>query len=113
MRGSTPGRRAVLGLAATGLAAPRIAGAQDAWPSRPVRYICPYAAGGPTDTLSRQFCQKMSEVTGGLPGSTPETLEGAAEFDADLEDLVRLVENSAAPTSRSTAQESAITRGGE
>ncbi|NMJ40952.1 tripartite tricarboxylate transporter substrate binding protein [Roseomonas sp. JC162] len=64
MRGFTPGRRAMLGLAATGLAAPRLAGAQDAWPSRPVRYICPYAAGGPTDTLSRQFCQKMSEITG-------------------------------------------------
>jgi hypothetical protein len=36
-------------------------------------------------------------VTGGLPGAATETLEGAAEFDADLEDLVRLIENSATP----------------
>ena len=58
-----PGRRALLAGAAT-LAAPHFAAAQDVWPARPVRYICPYAAGGPTDTLSRQFCQKMSDLTG-------------------------------------------------
>ncbi len=34
------------------------------WPNRPVRYINPYPAGGPTDTLSRIYCQKMSELTG-------------------------------------------------
>ncbi|GGN29166.1 AcrR family transcriptional regulator [Actinoplanes campanulatus] len=66
---------------------------------RIARMICAFLLGYTT-----------GEVTGGLPGSTPEMLEGAAEFDADLEDLVRLVENSAAPA---TAQESAITRGGE
>ncbi|MEV0899276.1 TetR/AcrR family transcriptional regulator [Actinoplanes sp. NPDC049802] len=68
---------------------------------RIARMICAFLLGYTT-----------GEVTGGLPGSTPETLEGAAEFDADLEDLVRLVENSAAP-SRSAAPESAIRRGGE
>ena len=57
-------RRALLGTAASLLAAPRLAAAQDAWPSRPVRYINPYAAGGPTDTLSLQLCQKMSEISG-------------------------------------------------
>lgn len=57
-------RRALLGTAATLLATPRLAAAQDAWPNRPVRYINPYAAGGPTDTLSRQLCQKMSEISG-------------------------------------------------
>jgi tripartite-type tricarboxylate transporter receptor subunit TctC len=56
------GRRAMLAAAALGV--PRIAMAQDAWPSRPVRYINPYAAGGPTDTLSRQVCQKMSDLSG-------------------------------------------------
>lgn len=60
----TPGRRALFGTAAAVLAMPRLAAAQDAWPSRPVRYINPYAAGGPTDTLSRQICQKMSELSG-------------------------------------------------
>ncbi|MEO3473524.1 tripartite tricarboxylate transporter substrate binding protein [Roseomonas sp. CAU 1739] len=60
----TPRRRALFGTAAAILAAPRLAAAQDAWPSRTVRYINPYAAGGPTDTLSRQICQKMSELSG-------------------------------------------------
>ncbi|WP_198378444.1 Bug family tripartite tricarboxylate transporter substrate binding protein [Neoroseomonas rubea] len=58
-----PGRRAVL-IAATTLAAPRLAAGQEAWPARPVRYINPYAAGGPTDTLSRQLCQKMADLSG-------------------------------------------------
>lgn len=57
-------RRRGLLAGAAALAAPRLVAAQDAWPSRPVRYICPYAAGGPTDTLSRQFCQKMSDLSG-------------------------------------------------
>ncbi len=57
------GRRVLLAVTAA-LATPRIAAAQDAWPNRAVRYINPYTAGGPTDTLSRQFCQKMSELSG-------------------------------------------------
>ncbi len=50
------------------LAAPPLAGAARAqgndWPNRPVRYINPYPPGGPTDTLSRIYCQKMTELTG-------------------------------------------------
>jgi tripartite-type tricarboxylate transporter receptor subunit TctC len=61
---TTLDRRALLGAAAAALAAPRFAAAQDAWPSRPVRYINPYTAGGPTDTLSRQLCHVMSELSG-------------------------------------------------
>jgi tripartite-type tricarboxylate transporter receptor subunit TctC len=57
-------RRHILLAGAATLAAPRLASAQDAWPSRTVRYINPYAAGGPTDTLSRLLCQKMSEISG-------------------------------------------------
>lgn len=60
----TPGRRALIGAAAAAIAAPRLAAAQDAWPSRPVRYINPYTAGGPTDTLSRLLCQRMAELSG-------------------------------------------------
>ena len=63
MRHAAAGRRAVL-FASAALAAPRLASAQEAWPARPVRYINPYAAGGPTDTLSRQLCQKMADLSG-------------------------------------------------
>ncbi|MFC7690116.1 Bug family tripartite tricarboxylate transporter substrate binding protein [Paeniroseomonas aquatica] len=57
-------RRMALGL----LAVPALgkgAGAQSGeWPNRPVRYINPYPPGGPTDTLSRLYCARMSEVSG-------------------------------------------------
>jgi tripartite-type tricarboxylate transporter receptor subunit TctC len=50
----------VLGVAA----APAVVRGQSAYPSRTVRYINPFPAGGATDTLSRLFCVKMSELTG-------------------------------------------------
>jgi AcrR family transcriptional regulator len=53
---------------------------------RQARLICAFLLGYTT-----------GEATGGLPGAATEMLEGAAEFDADLEDLVRLIENSATP----------------
>ena len=46
------------------LPGPRIAFAQEAWPSRSVRYVNGFPAGGATDTLSRILCQKMSELSG-------------------------------------------------
>jgi len=58
------GRRAVLGGLAGTVAAPALVSAQGTYPNRPVRYINPYPAGGPTDTLSRLFCAKMTELTG-------------------------------------------------
>ena len=62
------GRRAALRLIGGALAAPFILGsaarAQAAWPTKPVRYINPYPAGGATDTLSRLFCASMTDLTG-------------------------------------------------
>src|SRR6266403_2108124 len=61
-------RRTVLtilgGAIAAPLAAPRFASSQEAWPSRTVRYVNGFPAGGATDTLSRILCQKMSELSG-------------------------------------------------
>ena len=62
-----PRRKAVASLGAI-VAAPFVLGsqvrAQAAWPTRPVKYINPFPAGGATDILSRLFCVKMSELTG-------------------------------------------------
>jgi tripartite-type tricarboxylate transporter receptor subunit TctC len=49
--------------AALALLALRPALAQD-FPTRPVRMIVPYAAGGPTDVRARLVAQKMSELLG-------------------------------------------------
>ena len=45
------GRRAALGGLAGAMAASAVASAEGTYPNRPVRYINPYPAGGPTDTL--------------------------------------------------------------
>ena len=56
-------RHFVAGLGA-GVAAPTLVRAQGTYPSRTVRYINPFPAGGATDTLSRIFCARMAELTG-------------------------------------------------
>ena len=45
------------------LAVPGVAEAQS-WPSRPVRLVVPYPAGGPTDILGRVIAQKLTEALG-------------------------------------------------
>ena len=61
-------RRNLLGLFGGAIAAPylapRITLAHEAWPTRQVRYVNGFPAGGATDTLSRILCQKMSELSG-------------------------------------------------
>ncbi|MET0219392.1 MAG: tripartite tricarboxylate transporter substrate binding protein [Tardiphaga sp.] len=63
-----PSRRSViLGGAAT-LGAltilSRHARAADAWPTKPVKFVVPFAAGGTTDILARVVAQKVSEAYG-------------------------------------------------
>lgn len=42
----------------------RAAGADAAWPSRPVHLIVPLAAGGPTDTVARILADRLSQMWG-------------------------------------------------
>jgi tripartite-type tricarboxylate transporter receptor subunit TctC len=46
------------------LAAPAIARAQSAWPTRPIRWIVPFAPGGGTDTVSRLIADQLSRSLG-------------------------------------------------
>lgn len=59
-------RRSFLTLAAGAavpLAAPAIAQGK-AWPSKPVKVIVPFAAGGGTDIVARPWCDKLSQIFG-------------------------------------------------
>lgn len=57
-------RRVALAVVAAGLwSAPSVAFAQ-AWPSRPVSVILPFAAGGGTDLLARSLAQHFGETFG-------------------------------------------------
>ena len=60
----SPLRLAAACLCAVALAAPAQAFAQGSFPSRPIRIVVPFPAGGPTDILSRIVAQKMSEDFG-------------------------------------------------
>ena len=61
-------RRSLLTLLGGSIAAPfvapHMARAQEAWPTRSVRYVNGFPAGGATNSLSRILCQKMSELSG-------------------------------------------------
>src|SRR5437879_13417503 len=57
-------RRRALALLGAAPLCPHVARAQQTWPTRAVRYVLGFAAGGATDSLSRVFCQKMSALTG-------------------------------------------------
>src|SRR5580693_8559577 len=55
---------ALLGLCAAPAAAEEAADPAKAFPSRPIRIIVPFPAGGPTDILARVIGQRMSEDWG-------------------------------------------------
>src|SRR5476651_1757184 len=52
------------GLAAPSIVTSSIARADTAWPSKPVRFIVPFAPGGGTDSVSRLICDQLSRKLG-------------------------------------------------
>jgi tripartite-type tricarboxylate transporter receptor subunit TctC len=59
----TLNRRYLIVASAAALAAPRFAHAQ-AFPNKPIRYICPWPAGGSTDAVIRAFADSAAKVLG-------------------------------------------------
>jgi tripartite-type tricarboxylate transporter receptor subunit TctC len=55
-------RRFLLAAGGTLLAAPAIG--QEAWPSRPIRLVIPFPAGGPTDVYARFYSERLSRELG-------------------------------------------------
>ena len=54
-------RRALLGAMLPLLPLVTASAWADTWPSKPIKLIVPFPAGGPTDTASRILGQKLSE----------------------------------------------------
>ena len=57
-------RRTLIQAAPLMLALPDLALAQAAYPNRPIKYIVPVAAGGGSDMIGRQVCERLSKVLG-------------------------------------------------
>ena len=57
-------RRTLLQTAPLMLALPELALAQATYPNRPIKYIVPVAAGGGSDMIGRQLCERLGKVLG-------------------------------------------------
>ncbi|NKC31907.1 Bug family tripartite tricarboxylate transporter substrate binding protein [Falsiroseomonas selenitidurans] len=60
----TPTRRTLLAAALATPALARSALAQGAWPTRPIRWIVPFGAGGAADTAARSIAATMQDLLG-------------------------------------------------
>ena len=57
-------RRQLLQTAVSAAFLPGLVQAQDKYPSKPITWVCPYAAGGNADSRSRQVAKAMSAILG-------------------------------------------------
>ena len=57
-------RRDLLQVTSIALMGPAWAQAQDKFPSKPITWVCPYAAGGNADSRSRQVAKAMTLLLG-------------------------------------------------
>jgi tripartite-type tricarboxylate transporter receptor subunit TctC len=57
-------RKIVLFCASVALALPACGALAQGYPAKPIRFVVPYAAGGPLDLIARAIGQKMAESTG-------------------------------------------------
>jgi hypothetical protein len=57
-------RRQLIQSALSAALLPSLVQAQDKYPSKPITWICPYAAGGNADSRSRQVAKAMSAILG-------------------------------------------------
>ena len=57
-------RRTLIQASSAALALPGLVFGQDKYPSKPITWICPYAAGGNADNRSRQVARVMSVLLG-------------------------------------------------
>lgn len=57
-------RRTLVKSALAFTALPAATLAQQRWPARPIRLICPLSAGGPTDALARQVARQLDTALG-------------------------------------------------
>ena len=100
-------RRRLVALAATVVLAPavsRVAFAQ-AWPTRPVRIVVPYAPGGSTDTVARITADRLSSIWGqqlvieNKPGAGT-NIGAAAVANSDPDGYTMFIGTSSLATSR-------------
>ncbi|ANN76096.1 Bug family tripartite tricarboxylate transporter substrate binding protein [Bordetella flabilis] len=61
-RKSAPARLCAVAFATLAAVLSIPAGAQQAYPNKPITFIVPYAAGGSSDTRSRQLAQKLGDL---------------------------------------------------
>ena len=62
--GQASGLAALGTLGTAGILAPASAWADDKWPSRPIRLVVPYPAGGSSDIIARLISKQLGEALG-------------------------------------------------